>query len=329
MITAKNEERILRHNLLYHKAIGISRIFVYFDGSTDCGQESIEDLGNVTCSDSVEPEKYMHLKFLDKFTSQARSMHTARQCLNIYDALQQCKAEQIDWLIALDADELFLTDKKRPTSIDNFFEKHNNVDIIKLKPLEVVSRRKEYKNVFLQETLFQSQPRFKNWNDRIYFKFYDPYTGESLSHPAWLSHTIGKCAVNVNSDLIPQNVHKFQFVDKRRISQVYSGCILHYSLYDFMDFKKKFFNIKHRPSIFLNGNSLPRLPLVWRDLVNDPKYDENYLENYFISNLLVNDQKLERFFSTRFFNILRRKESAIVHIDYVKKVLKSIDNDDE
>ncbi|WP_026753225.1 glycosyltransferase family 2 protein [Sediminibacter sp. Hel_I_10] len=324
VITIKNEERILRDNLLYHSAIGVSNIFIYFDGSTDNSRASIEDLENVCCLESVSSEKYKQFDFLKKFTAQAASMHTARQCLNIYDATQRCKALKIDWLLAMDADELFLSDTEHPTDVTTFFEQNSSFDIIKLKPLEVISRKKSYENVFTQETLFKSQPRFKYWNDRIYFKFYDPYNDETFSHQAWLGHTMGKCAINVNSNLRPRNVHRFVSIDERKLNTISKGRLLHYSLYDFDDFKKKFHNIKHRPDVFLNGKKLPRMALIWRNLVNDPNFDDLYLENYFVENLLVDEKKLKCFYKTRFFNLLKRSETAVVEIDYVKAVFASM-----
>lgn len=107
VITAKNEERLLKQNLRYHFALGLHKAFVYFDGVTDKGPETIKDLTGVVIQDSVEPEKFKHLEFLDKFTSNAKEHHTARQCLNTYDAKLKCQQEGIDWLISIDADELF------------------------------------------------------------------------------------------------------------------------------------------------------------------------------------------------------------------------------
>jgi hypothetical protein len=47
VITAKNEERLLKNNLIYHFGLGICKAFVYFDGVIDGGLESIKNLSNV------------------------------------------------------------------------------------------------------------------------------------------------------------------------------------------------------------------------------------------------------------------------------------------
>src|SRR5690554_2638693 len=103
VITVKNEERILRQNLLYHKAIGVDKVFVYFDDSTDNGKTSISDLEFVEIADSVTEDLYRHIESLDDFFTQAKEHHTARQCLNTYDAIQKSKVSNIDWLISIDA----------------------------------------------------------------------------------------------------------------------------------------------------------------------------------------------------------------------------------
>src|SRR5690554_8106860 len=96
VLTVKNEFRLLRNNLLYHKAIGVDRAFVYFDNTTDNGRESIADLDFATISDSVSPGKYAHLKYLHKFNSHAAEHHTARHCLNPFADQQICNRKNKD-----------------------------------------------------------------------------------------------------------------------------------------------------------------------------------------------------------------------------------------
>ena len=42
--TVKNEEALLRYNLLYHHYLGVDKFFIFSDGSTDKTIESVEDL---------------------------------------------------------------------------------------------------------------------------------------------------------------------------------------------------------------------------------------------------------------------------------------------
>ena len=153
VITVKNEERILRDNLIYHNALGISKAFVYLDKSTDGTKESIQDLDFVTISDSVVKEKYASLEYLHKFIATYETHHTARQCLNTFDAKQSCQLLGIDWLISIDADELIVLNRKifEFNSLPNFFTILNSdVDEVNFKTFEVVAKEKKYNNVFAE-----------------------------------------------------------------------------------------------------------------------------------------------------------------------------------
>jgi hypothetical protein len=325
VITAKNERRLLKSNLLYHFALGISRAYIYFDDTTDDGSKSIKNLPNVVFQNSVAPNKYKHLEYLDKFTSKADEHHTARQCLNTYDAKVKCQKEGIDWLISIDADELFYPgpDIKDFTIFLNNLEKY---DIIKLLPLEVINRKMSYTNVILEETLFKTKKNFKSKLDQIYFNIKNPYGNKPLTTSYWSGHTMGKCIINVKSEIIPKNVHRYETKDSSKIKSVTKGNILHYHMYDFEDFMKKFKNFEHHPPVFLSGNDIGSLKSLWIQLVNDPNVSIEELRQYYKSNILFDTKKLKRLHKTRLMNIVKRKEKTTVEINLPKEILSNLDN---
>jgi len=323
VITVKNEERLLKQNLLYHFGIGISHAFIYFDGTTDGGPKSIEDMGNVLIQSSVTPDLYRHLTFLDKFTSNARKHHTARQCLNTYDAMLKSKAEGIDWLISIDADELVYTGNDK--HISDFFSDLSDYDVIMLRPLEVVNRKLNYENVMKEEVLFKTQKNFNSKVDQIYFNVENPYSKSKITSSFWLGHTMGKCALNVQKDLIPHNVHRFKLKNSKTVNKVNRGFILHYHIYDFDDFIKKFKNFKNHPSSFLSGNDIGTLKSLWIKLVNDSQFTPEDLKEYYIDNILFTDAKLSKLKKTRLFNILSRKEKATVEITLPREILSKLE----
>ena len=323
VMTVKNEERLLLQNIHYHKGIGISDIFVYFDNTTDDGEKLIESIEGVSVHKSVEAKKYMHLPYLEKFWKNAEEHHTARQCLNTYDALEKCKQKEIDWLISLDADELFLTDIKGASSISDFFNDYSSdIDVIQLKPLEVIARRFSYSQVMGEETYFKTKKNFKSKLDQLYRKIYNPYTHKYITTSYWLGHTMGKAAINVNSDVIPHNVHKYRSISgHKKINKIRKGFLLHYHLYDFQDFIKKYMNFKDHPPAFLSGNSIEYLKTLYIKLVNDPSFSEEMLKEYYKNNLQFNSKEISKLKKTRLFNLVPRKEKAIIEIEYPKKVL--------
>ncbi len=327
VMTVKNEARLLRQNLLYHLGIGIDRVFVYFDQTTDDGKETIEDLKNVVAQNSISSRKYQDKEFLKKFWENADEHHTARQCLNTYDAIQQCKQRGIDWLISLDADELFITENAGEQPLTAFFNESitKSYDIVQLPTLEVVNKKMAYTNVMAEETLFKKQKRFKSKFDQLYRKVFNPYTKEYTTTSYWLGHTMGKAAINVDREIIPYNVHRYELLDGNKPKKLVTGNILHYHLYDFEDFLKKYDNFKDHPDTFLSGNKINFLKSLWIKLVNDPSYDEIYLRNYFKNNILFQQKDLNELSKTRFFNVVKRKEEATINITKPKEILEGED----
>lgn len=323
-MTVKNEARLLKQNVLYHLGIGVTKVFVYFDNTTDDGSQKIKGIKGVEINDSVSAETYQHISYLEKFWSKADKHHTARQCLNTYDALQKCKTQNIDWLISLDADELFLAKLDDSISLEMFFKnaKEQNAIIINFKPLEVVARKMAYNSVMLEETLFKTKKNFKSKFDQIYQKIHDPYNKADKLVSYWLGHTMGKSAIYVKSSVIPYNVHRYESYNNEELKSINTGFLLHYHIYDFEDFIKKFQNFKDRSSSFLSGNKIGDLKSLWIKLVNDSRNSEDYLKQYFAENLLYNSNKLKRLNKTRLFNIFKRKEAAVVEINVVKNVLE-------
>ncbi len=324
VITVKNEARLLRQNLRYHLAIGIEKIYVYFDGTTDNGKQLIANIEGVESNDSISAEKFKHLDYMEHLCSNANVIHTARQCLNTYDAQMKCRDLGIDWLISLDADELFLTDYKNAINLSAFFEPLKSFDVIQLQTLEVLTTKIAYQNVMLEETQFKVQKNFKSHFNRIYYSFYNPYNRQSIVHSYWLGHNMGKLAIRVNSETIPKNVHRYKTIDESPLKSIKRGFLLHYHLYDFKDFLKKYKNFKAHPNTFLSGNNIGALKTLWRDMVNDKQFSEAYLKDYFQKNILIDKKKYRQLLYLRYFSFIKRKMPAIVNVTLPKEVLEKV-----
>ena len=177
VITVKNEARLLRQNIFYHLGIGVKKMFIYFDNTTDGGRELVESIDGVFCSESITSNKYDDLPYLKKFTNQKFTQHSARQCINSYDAELQCIKEGIDWLISIDADEFFLLPRSEGyKTIQEFFNSASaqNYDIVRFGVFEVIPRKMKYDLVAIEETLFKTKKNFKSKFDQIYFEITDP-----------------------------------------------------------------------------------------------------------------------------------------------------------
>ena len=327
VLTVKNEARLLKQNVYYHLGIGIKKIYIYFDGTEDGGRDLVESIEGVECHESIDTDKYDHLPFLKKFTDQRSIQHSARQSLNSYDAEQRCLSEGMDWLISIDADEFFMPpDEFKTDALHHFFEEVDSKDyeIVRFNVYEVIPRKMEYKHVVLEETLFKTKKNFKSKFDQIYFKITDPYTNEQIITHFWLSHNMGKCAIKTGNDLIPHNVHKYKSkYEDKSANTVFAGHILHYFQYDANDFIKKSENFKFRPKQYLSGKRIGRLKNLYINLVNDPKKSRQDILEFYEENLLFNKRKVARLYKTRVFNILPRKESAVININRPSEVLQA------
>ncbi len=322
VITAKNEERLLKHNLEYHFAVGVSKAFIYFDEPTDQGPDSINNLPDVIIQNSVEADQYKNKSYLDKFTSKAIEHHTARQCLNTYDAMQKCKELGIDWLISIDADELIIADEASPKSLNSIFQDvGKDVDLVHFDTKEAVQRKVHYSNVFAEECLFKYTHNFKRKIDKLYKKIEDPFLKKNVKISYWMGQFQGKSAIRVSSDLIPKNVHRYKKIDGSKINQIKKGLVLHYNMFDRKDFLKKFQNFKNRPNTFLGGNSVSYKKKLWRDLVNSDTLDRAYIDAYFENNILFSDKEIKSM-SGMIFGLIPRKQPAFMEITSVNKVFK-------
>jgi hypothetical protein len=317
VITVKNEERLIRNHLLYHKAIGVDRAFVYFDNTTDNGRETIADLNFVTISNSVRAENYAHLNYLHKFTSQACEHHTARQCLNTYDAQTICESEKIDWLISIDADELITDSLEDSSNLKSFFKTvPHNIEVISFKTLEVLQRRMHYQNVFAEETLFK-------FNRVAFYKYINnPFNFTKLKSTWWYGHEVGKSAVRISSSVIPHNVHHFIRKDRSKPLRLFAGYLLHYHIYDANDFIKKFKNFANRPNTFLSGNKVVELKLLLRDVVNKLDLEEYELKNYYKENILFGAKSVIKFKIGRRYIFFKIKPKPLGEIKSVKKTFE-------
>src|SRR5690606_24607418 len=127
--------------------------------------------------------------FLDKFTSQAGNHHTARQCLNTFDASQRAEKEGFDWLISIDADELVTTSENEISDLKSFFSNIDPaVDAVNFSVKEVLQAKKRYNNVFAEETRFKTIRNFKRYSENIFRTFYNPSNDKYEKYVYWYGH---------------------------------------------------------------------------------------------------------------------------------------------
>jgi hypothetical protein len=316
VMTVRNEQDLLRSNVLYHRHLGIERFYVFLDGTTDRTPDTVADLDAVMILPSSSAESFLevgtrrdrhdHSPGLREVVLKSASHHEARQMLNTIVALERARDEGIEWLISLDPDELICLDPQVTMEgqlVDFLTSLPSSVEAVSFPTSEIVQRRATYENVLAEATLFKHErswvprPLYDPYRKQVRRHFYQPRKVLGLAVPKrktlswWYGHRLGKSAARTSLDLLPR-VHTFGRFDGGRLETRSAGRLLHYLLYSADDFVKKFKNYVSHPDTLVSGHALSYRKRVWIDMVNDPSMSEADLRDYYDRWVAFDDAEL-------------------------------------
>ena len=315
--TVKNERHLLRFNLLYHHYLGVEKCFVFDDGSTDDTNDTIRDLPFVQIAPSTAPERFAGQSEYAEFLARAGDFHCARQNLNSLSAMQQSQEEGFDWIISLDADELVCTDLNQayPGQLVDFFTQiPSAIELVRFSTLELVQRDVDYTNVFAEGTLFKMLELGKY----ITHWMYNPFRRWLNMHRGFYGQGMGKSAVKTGIKAKPKTPHKYVHLDGSRLNTLWKGYLLHYHCYNFPDFIRKYRNFKTHPDAYISGAMVEPVKRLWRDVVNNPDFSEEYLHQYFRRWIAFGDRAVQRLRRDRQFRFFSRP-SPLVEVTAVRQ----------
>ena len=116
IFTIKNEEGLIKHNMLYHRHIGVTDFFAFLDHSTDNTKNILSSMPDTRVFEnmsydellpySIDKQELNHDLIKEKFFAH----NGIRQILHANMALDICRKEGIDFLIHIDPDELICID---------------------------------------------------------------------------------------------------------------------------------------------------------------------------------------------------------------------------
>lgn len=110
--TVKNEARLLPSGIEYHLATGCSRIYVFWDNTTDDAPELIKHYPQVIARCSYRPEELADAPpWLAKLLTWWETELDVRKIANTYYAALDAARHGIEWLVSIDADELVLMNR--------------------------------------------------------------------------------------------------------------------------------------------------------------------------------------------------------------------------
>ncbi len=229
--TVKNEVRLLRRNLLYHRWLGVERVYVYDDGCEDGTGASVADLPDVLFLPTVPPDAYAGRPELEWVVAHHGDHVVSRQVLNTLDAQRRAEEDGLRWLLFSDVDELILPPGgARPGALrEHLAGLPAEVEAVRFLPLECV-----------QDVMERADPYdvglFKDASVRIRRSCPDPLTRRMHRFDWIYGHKKGKSIVRLGLDAFPRNPHRFGHRDGRKLRERVERWVLHYKFSDFGGF---------------------------------------------------------------------------------------------
>ena len=152
--TVKNESRLLPSGIEYHLATGCSRIYVFWDNTSDDAPDLIAKYPQVIARKSYRPEDLSNPpQWLQKILPAWESELDVRKIANTYYAGLNASREGIEWLACIDADELILMSPAE-THLEDHVPRYlqtipENIDQVLMRNLESVPTSTESQNPFV------------------------------------------------------------------------------------------------------------------------------------------------------------------------------------
>jgi hypothetical protein len=215
----------------YHLAIGFDRIYLFFDDPSDSDAARIEAHRDVvvTRSGTALQSAWTKTASYPLVGPYVGTEVMARQCLNAEVAIQQAQRDGIDWLLHIDADELFYLDG---FALDGHFSQLDDAGVRGVVYLnhEVLVDRYEVTDCFKELRHFKINPALRR-----------PSAGPGPSK-RFLCYTNGKGAGRVGPGLIANGVHGFWNGEPgaEAVTATVGPRILHYCNAGFDQFWRKY-----------------------------------------------------------------------------------------
>ncbi|MGA8089136.1 MAG: glycosyltransferase family 2 protein [Terracidiphilus sp.] len=151
--TVKNEARLLPSAIEYHLAAGCSRIYLFWDNTTDNSAELVQKYPQVIARNSFRPEELHNPpSWLSRIMPAWGADLNVRKITNTFYSARDAAKDGIEWLVGIDPDELILMSRREQVlenHIPRYLEKiHDDIDQLQLPNLESVPTAAETENPF-------------------------------------------------------------------------------------------------------------------------------------------------------------------------------------
>jgi Glycosyl transferase family 2 len=274
--TVKNESRLLPSGIDYHLAAGCSRIYIFWDNTTDNAPELVARYPQVIARNSFRPDELSDVPpWLKKILPAWKPDLDVRKIANTYCAAVDAAKEGIEWLGSIDADELILMSPAE-TDLEGHISRHlenvpADVDQLLMRNLESIPTSAESPNPFvdcvyflnrfpLTETVWRysraallratRSPKLIAWYDWLFYELRfagtlkrmmrEPGTGRRIPGTYFLGYSSHKSFIRtrVAPDFNFATHAWVPFVRKPR--NLETGNVLHFDMLDAAYFAAKF-----------------------------------------------------------------------------------------
>jgi glycosyltransferase involved in cell wall biosynthesis len=270
--TVKNEWRLLKYSIPYLLSAGASKIYVFFDGTTDEALSELSKFDNVRAQFTVRASAIENPPaWIKQVEVHEAEQMDFRKRINMLYAASLALEDGVEWVCSIDADELIIPGRKFRGISELLASVGADVDQILMPNLELLPTPSADENIFRSQTVFiqrknglqnvwrginalmmklRVSPRKSAMAENYFYKIalfgrfpptpVNPMTGEKVYRGLYLGYNNHKAFMRtLRAKSFNFNIHKWIEIDCRP-KTVISGRVLHYDLPDAEYFLRKF-----------------------------------------------------------------------------------------
>lgn len=153
--TVKNEARTVGDAIIVHRRLGCEQFFVFIDGSEDSTREQLLGQPDVTVLDTVRPGSDEVLPpWIEKIVGRFEESMDVRKRINTWRAAEMARRAGLDWLIAIDVDEVVVADASGGSLSEALSSVASDVDQVLFPNMEVIAEHADAERPFLELQFF-------------------------------------------------------------------------------------------------------------------------------------------------------------------------------
>ena len=246
--TLRNAGAVLDSFVAYHRAIGFAQLFLFFDDPTDPDLSRARDMKDVTAisHDAVLREAWRRLGTYRQYGAFVDSEVMARQVLNVEYAMGLARERGYEWLLSIDADELFFSPAELAS---HHFQSlaASTVDTVQYLNYEAVPPREGIHDFFREVELFKPPLRLLRADLAPALRRAEQSVPQL--RPYFHFYANGKSAVRLrDAKLEPFGVHQFRHATgPTRAASSAGQFVLHYACCGFEAFWTKYATLGRFP----------------------------------------------------------------------------------